>query len=136
MRGGHGLAVEYRVCTEGRGRTGDESPTLHSHGDGAWKLPAHEPDKPCPPLAGLVRLRRGLRGRCVNAGHGAHRGIRNIGERSEAAEAVGAACAAVGQNGFDSDGTRGIIGSALGFGDGVHERPVTAGPGGPVGCGV
>jgi hypothetical protein len=38
------LTAEHRIRTEGRGPTVDESPTLHSYGDGAWKLPAHKPD--------------------------------------------------------------------------------------------
>lgn len=38
------VTSEYRVRTEGRSRTVDEPPTLHSYGDWAWKLPAHKPD--------------------------------------------------------------------------------------------
>ena len=51
------ITAEYRVRTEGRGRTVHE-----------WKLPAHKPDNPCPPMAGLVRLRGRLRSGSVNAG--------------------------------------------------------------------
>ena len=38
------LPAEYRIRTAGRGQTVDESPMLHSSGNGAGKLPAHKPD--------------------------------------------------------------------------------------------
>jgi hypothetical protein len=38
------LTSEYRVRTPGRGRTVDESRTLHSYGDGEWKVRAGKPD--------------------------------------------------------------------------------------------